>query len=367
MNNHNDSTPFLAVDAFCGAGGLSLGLKRAGFDIQFAFDNNPRAIATYRKNIGDHAHVLDSKDVDAGVIQAKFPVALVAGGPPCQGFSVQRRGGGDDARNELIFEFLRLVKDIRPKLFLMENVAALASPRNAEHFEQLLKRANAMGYNVEAKVLNAADFGVPQTRKRLFILGVRKDLGHVITLPQGRVMASEWRTVHDAIGDLPEPRSMHGRLYSNHLPDKISDLNRERISHVSPGGGRSDIPERLRLPCHAVSVEVAGHRGVYGRLDWNKPAGTITTKCNSFTRGRFAHPTENRNISMREAARLQSFSDDFVFEGGTVDVAHQVGNAVPPVLAFEIAAHLMSQLRGIFCETAPPSRVKSSPLTPVGA
>jgi DNA (cytosine-5)-methyltransferase 1 len=110
----------------------------------------------------------------------------------------------------------------------------------------------------------------------------------------------------------------------------------------------------LRLPCHSVSVAVAGHRGVYGRLDWDKPAGTITTKCNSFTRGRFAHPKENRNITMREAARLQSFPDDFVFKGGTVDVAHQVGNAVPPQLAFEIASHLLRQLAEADQRDAPP-------------
>ena len=130
----------------------------------------------------------------------------------------------------------------------------------------------------------------------------------------------------------------------NHQPDRISDLNRERISHVPEGGGRADIPYELRLPCHQVSVEVAGHRGVYGRLSWDQPAGTITTKCNSFTRGRFAHPVAHRNISMREAARIQSFPDDFVFEGSKVEVAHQIGNAVPPRLASELGKAIRSAL-----------------------
>lgn len=341
MSNFYSTKP-IAVDAFCGAGGLSYGLIKAGFDVQFAFDFNERAIQTYRENLGNHAHVLDAKSVKPKKIETTGKVTLVAGGPPCQGFSVQRRGPDEDIRNDLIFEFLRLVKGFKPKIFLMENVAALASVKNKKYFDKLKDDAERLGYVVQAKVINAADFGVPQTRKRLFVLGVRKNLKAQITLPEG--IDTEWKTVRDAIADLPAPRSEAARFYPNHLPDNISDLNRERISHVPPGGGRMDIPVHLRLACHSVSVDVAGHRGVYGRLDWEKPAGTITTKCNSFTRGRFAHPIENRNITMREAARLQSFPDSFAFHGGTVDVAHQVGNAVPPMLSYKIASHLLAQL-----------------------
>lgn len=341
MSNTSDNKP-IAIDAFCGAGGLSLGLINAGFDVQFAFDFNERAIATYKANLGSHAYVMDAEAVEPSKITTTGEVTLVAGGPPCQGFSVQRRGTDADARNDLIFEFLRIVKGVKPKLFLMENVAALASAKNSKYFDKLKADAERIGYIVQAKVLNAADYGVPQTRKRLFVLGVRKNLKAQIVLPD--VTASSWQTVRDAIADLPSPQSETALLFPNHLPDNISALNRERISHVPPGGGRSDIPAHLRLACHSVSVDVAGHRGVYGRLDWEKPAGTITTKCNSFTRGRFAHPVENRNITMREAARLQSFPDDFVFQGGTVDVAHQVGNAVPPLLSYRIAKHLLAQL-----------------------
>lgn len=336
-----------AVDAFCGAGGLSLGLNKAGFNISFAFDSNERAIKTYRRNLGNHANVLDAKSVGRELLDNYEGVTLFAGGPPCQGFSVQRRGSANDARNDLVFEFIRIVSDLRPKIFLMENVAALASPRNALHFNKIVEMAEVAGYSIEAKILNAADFGVAQVRKRLFILGTRKDFSKPLSLPDGKYQQATWKTVEDAIGGLPEPRSELGKTIPNHVPDNISELNRERISHVPPGGGRSDIPVHLRLPCHSVSVETAGHRGVYGRLDWDKPSGTITTKCNSFTRGRFAHPVENRNISMREAARIQSFPDDFVFEGGTVDVAHQVGNAVPPTLAYEIGVHLINQINAI--------------------
>jgi DNA (cytosine-5)-methyltransferase 1 len=338
---------FTAVDAFCGAGGLSLGLVRAGFNVCYAFDNNPSFVETYRRNLGSHVHVASAEAVSAESIGLAAPISLVAGGPPCQGFSVQRRGDRNDARNDLVFEFLRIVKELQPTLFLMENVAALKSPSNSSYFDRLVAGAKAVGYEVEAKILNAADFGVPQVRKRLFLLGTKCGATIRPTLPTGTVAKEQWRTVREAIGDLPPPGTLHGQFFPNHLPDNISALNRERISHVPPGGGRSDIPVHLRLPCHAVSVETAGHRGVYGRLPWDKPAGTITTKCNSFTRGRFAHPSEDRNISMREAARLQSFPDDFVFEGNKVDVAHQIGNAVPPTLAFAIARHLMDQLRAI--------------------
>lgn len=341
MSKKSDSKP-IAIDAFCGAGGLSHGLIKAGFDVQFAFDFNERAIATYRANLGNHAHVMDAESVNPAKITTTEEVTLVAGGPPCQGFSVQRRGSHTDARNDLIFEFLRIVKGFKPKLFLMENVAALASAKNSKHFEKLKDDAERMGYVIQSKILNAADYGVPQTRKRLFVLGIRKDVKAEIVLPEA--IDEPWQTVRDAIADLPSPSSETALLFPNHLPDNISALNRERISHVPPGGGRNDIPVHLRLACHSVSVDVAGHRGVYGRLDWDKPAGTITTKCNSFTRGRFAHPVENRNITMREAARLQSFPDDFAFHGGTVDVAHQVGNAVPPLLSYHIAKHLLAQL-----------------------
>ena len=196
------------------------------------------------------------------------------------------------------------------------------------------------------EVLDAADYGVPQHRRRLFIVGEHEDMCGGFEFPVPTHKPGSYATVRQAIGDLPSP-ILHPELchsFYNHQPDKISDLNRVRISYVPAGGGRADIPPELRLPCHRVSVDVAGHRNVYGRLEWNEPAGTITTKCNSFTLGKFAHPEENRNITMREAARLQSFPDDFVFEGSKVDVAHQVGNAVPPLLALQLGKALKSAL-----------------------
>lgn len=338
---------FTAIDCFSGAGGLSLGLQQAGFQVLAAFDNNRIATTTYSANLGDHILLADARSLQGDDLLAisglkRGEVDLVAGGPPCQGFSIQRRGDANDPRNELIFEFLRLVGEIAPKAFLMENVSALAGPKNRHLLELFCETARVQGYFVDWKVVNAAEYGVPQARKRLIVVG-RKLKGTTADVFRSE-KCDTVQTVRDAIGGLPAPGPYEVCGMHNHEPDNISDLNRLRISHVPPGGGREDLPSNLQLPCHAVSVEKAGHRGVYGRLWWDRPATTITTKCNSFTRGRFAHPDQHRNITMREAARLQGFPDDFVFSGGKVDVAHQVGNAVPPPLIKTVAENLKTEL-----------------------
>jgi DNA (cytosine-5)-methyltransferase 1 len=339
------------IDCFCGAGGMSAGLIAAGLDVRAAFDSWDVAVRTYRRNLGDHAICAKAEDLTGATLlggskRGRSRADVVVGGPPCQGFSTQRRGGRDDKRNDLVLEFMRIVREIRPRLFVMENVSAIQGPRGAAYLERVSNVASEAGFKVTSAVLNAADFGVPQTRRRYFLVGQLLDTAADCAFRFPRAThAGHHRTVRDAIGGMPAPGSTRSRL-ANHEPDRISELNRERISHVPQGGGREDIPEALRLPCHRVSVAVAGHRGVYGRLAWDKPSGTITTKCNSFTRGRFAHPEEDRNISMREAARLQSFPDSFVFEGSKVDVAHQIGNAVPPLLAKHIGLAIISALCG---------------------
>jgi len=340
-----------AIDCFAGAGGLSLGLSEAGLRVVAAFDSDPDACASYSSNLG--AHILQSKAEElkgehllrkGGIIRGQC--ALVAGGPPCQGFSRQRRGDSQDTRNELVLEFLRLVLEIKPTMFLMENVSAIGGPRGRKHLEAVTKKAESQGYRVTSRVLDAADFGVPQHRRRLFLVGEVDDGFQYFTFPSATHDSDRYVNVRDAIGDLPCPMKdpEKAAAFPNHEPDNISDLNRKRISYVPEGGGRENIPDELKLPCHRVSVDIAGHRFVYGRLSWNEPAGTITTKCNSFTRGRFAHPSENRNITMREAARLQGFPDSYIFEGGKVPIAHQVGNAVPPPLAKALGSAIVRAL-----------------------
>ena len=227
----------------------------------------------------------------------------------------------------------------------MENVAALRGRRGSDTLARLSGILEKY-YRVEVTTLDAADYGVPQRRRRAVVVGERLDLDPLFRWPSPSHGVGGWVTVRDAIGDLPCPFEAPEAAanFPNHRRDNISALNRVRISHVPQGGGRADIPPELRLPCHRVSVEKAGHRSVYGRLHWDEPAGTITTKCNSFTRGRFAHPERNGNITMREAARLQSFPDDFVFTGATVPSAHQIGNAVPPLLAEHVGRAIMRAL-----------------------
>jgi len=337
----------VVIDTFCGAGGLSLGLRQAGLDVRGAFDSDARAAETYRRNLGNHvvvarAEVIRGSDLRALAAVEAHESLIVVGGPPCQGFSRQRRGDDADRRNDLIFEFVRLVLELEPEMFLMENVSTLAGRRGALYLRQFKDRCERAGYHVQWKVLDAVDYGVPQYRRRAFIVGERADGASYFAFP----LPTERRVlVREAIGDLPTPQSGDHTAVANHEPDRISGLNRLRISHVPPGGGRADIPPELRLPCHRAGVDQIGHRSVYGRLHWDEPAGTITTKCNSFTRGRFAHPEADRNITMREAARLQSFPDDFVFVGDKVAVAHQIGNAVPPRLARRLGGALLDALR----------------------
>lgn len=320
----------------------------AGFDVRVAFDIDKRAVETYGANLPGRIVCADTREFTSPDLLSHAGLAvgecdLLIGGPPCQGFSVQRRGSDTDDRNALVGEFLHRVSDLRPRSFMMENVPALAGKRGSHLLSDFIEKATRLGYSVNRAVLDAADYGVPQHRRRLVVVGIQGDRS--FEFPTPTFTANTWRTVRDAIGDLDDPRLLEpSRRLPNHDPDNISDLNRQRISLVPEGGGRDDIPTELRLPCHRVPTAVAGHRAVYGRLWWDRPSATITTKCNSFTRGRFAHPQQDRNISMREAARLQSFPDDFIFHGGRVDAAHQIGNAVPPMLAMALGQSIAKQL-----------------------
>lgn len=329
------------IDAFAGAGGLSLGLKWAGLDLRCAFDANIYAVKTYRRNF---KHPILHKRIEeitreellnaAGLKEGEFD--LLVGGPPCQGFSVRRRGEDKDPRNKLVLEFGRLIAELKPTFFLMENVPGLVGRRGKEYLESFKLLLNAEGYELHIAKLDASDFGVPQIRKRVFVVGEKIINGKTFfEFPGEEYKVKEKVTVRQALQGLPSPPddfTEHPEI-ANHKRERTSKLNQLRISFVPQGGGREYIPEELQLECHKrASVEKAGHRYSYGRLAWDEPAATITARFDSFTRGKFAHPEENRTITLREGARLQTFPDDFVFEGPKVEVAKQIGNAVPPLL-----------------------------------
>lgn len=331
---------YTCIDSFCGAGGLGLGLKNAGFDILLSFDIDPICINTINTNkkYFDHsAEVADIAELLNGHLLKKCNLKrgelfLLAGGPPCQGFSVQRRGSDIDPRNDLVLKYGQMIKELYPMYFVMENVSGIAGKRGKTILQQLIEYVEKIGYSVHIELLDAQDYGVPQRRKRYIIVGERKDMGENYTYPKS---LNIHRTVRDAIGLLPIPPedgTDHPDI-SLHRRDRLSALNLQRIRAIKEGQGRDDLPCDLLADCHKIDSSIIGFRSVYGRMAWDEVAPTITARFDSFTRGKFGHPVQDRSISLREGALLQTFPIDFEFTGNKVDVARQIGNAVPPIMA----------------------------------
>ena len=336
---------FVAIDSFAGAGGLSLGLMQAGWNVSLAFDHDPIAIKTYRHNLGSHAYQLEAEELQATELMRLAALRpgecdLLAGGPPCQGFSLQRRGARNDPRNQLSLVFLEWVRKLRPKAFLIENVPAIRSVRGQEVITAVERVVSDLGYGLSLSTINAVNYGVPQNRRRAFIVGMARH--REFTWPDPH---SVQLTVRDAIADLPSPPAdgtCHQSVPNHYREARLSATNLARIRAVPEGGSRLDLPEHLQLDCHR-----SGHRHLdtYSRLAWDSPSGTITARFDSFTRGRFGHPVEDRSITLREGARLQGFPDKFIFLGNREEGARMIGNAVAPPLAKTFGASLMQQLR----------------------
>ena len=340
---------FTCVDAFGGAGGLALGLARAGFQLRLSFDTDPRCIQTHALNPRYFAHraecvgIADVLADPAKYVQLpkKERLFLLAGGPPCQGFSVQRIGEDADARNNLVMQYAELIRTLRPCYFLMENVPGLKGRRGKDTLAAAVYLAESLGYWVHVRELNAEDYGIPQRRKRVFVVGESHDLGPAAF--EFPTPVKRRPTVRDAIGHLP-PTPADGTDHPDwphHRRDRLSDLNKARLAAVKPGQGRTHLPPDLLAACHRRSASEIGHRNVYGRMAWDEPAPTITARFDSFTRGQFGHPDQLRTISLREGALLQTFPADFTFAGTKVEIARQIGNAVPPALAEALGRELM--------------------------
>lgn len=337
------------IDCFCGAGGLSLGFERAGFEVVYAFDIDKASIDTYKHNPKFHrgpAFVRDIYHVGKESIERDIggelgTIDAIVGGPPCQGFSVQRRGEDADTRNNLVLEYVRLIQEIRPKLFVMENVGGLLSVRGKPYLEQLTAKLGETGYRILQRKLLATDYGVPQSRRRVFIVGeLGADGAFRYRFPEPS--GNPPKTVRMAIGDL---MGKDERDVPNHKADKLSDVNLRRIRAVKEGEGRDSLPDELQLDCHK-NHKSHRHLDTYGRMAWDKPSPTITARFDSFSRGRFGHPALDRTITLREGARLQTFPDEFEFLGSKVEAARQIGNAVPPVLAERVAQSVRAALEG---------------------
>lgn len=330
----------VTVDCFSGAGGLGLGFKAAGMEAALAFDSDAAAVATYNSNLGNVAEMLDvrSPDMDARIARAvgKLPHIFV-GGPPCQGFSHQRRGESADPRNELVLRYAELALNSRPTAIILENVTDLDLPRGKHILREYCRLLAAAGFTSFRHDLNSANFSVPQLRNRIIVVALPDALAPLYQ-PPDPLTPTRWISVGEALHGLPPPSAE----WTNHVPAAEGGLNRRRIAYVDMGQGRKSIPADLQLPCHATCYR--GHRDVYGRLDWFSQARTLTAGFDSFTRGEYGHPFSHRSITQREAARIQGFPDWFEFLGNRADVRRQIGNAVPPPMAVAVARAIKAVL-----------------------
>lgn len=343
---------YKVIDAFCGAGGLSLGLKNAGFEIVLSFDLDNKAIETIKQNAPEHKSIVcDVKSIrDHTEFKAlslkKGELDLLAGGPPCQGFSIQRTVGSDhDDRNLLIDDYGDLIRALLPKFFLLENVPSIGGKRGKAILEKFKADMAKLGYLCHEQIIDAQDYGVPQRRKRYILVGeFTTNAKPSFAWPQK--VSSSKMTVRETIAHLPElPLSSQDMVkYPLHRADKLSEINKLRISFLKEGQSRKDLPDELLAECHKISADIIGHRNVYGRMGWDDVAPTITAKFDSFTRGKFGHPSQNRSISLLEGALLQTFPKDYLFIGNKVEIARQIGNAVPPLLSYHLGLSIIHAL-----------------------
>jgi DNA (cytosine-5)-methyltransferase 1 len=353
------------IDLFCGAGGLSEGFRQAGFRILLGNDIDTTFGETFSRShdgakfVDKPIQSLSSSEILATTGLSKGQLDILVGGPPCQGYSVyNHRRGEHDPRASLFREYLRIVQDLAPKWLVMENVTGLLSISGGQLIQTIADEIGKLGYAVEWRILRAEDYGVPQERRRVVFVANR--IGAPILFPNieyGEGL-KPLTTVWDAIGDLPllavenameypiaastefQSRMRQGneKLF-NHYGPKLGKANQERIRHIPQGGSWRDIPFDL-LPEGMKRAKRSDHTKRYGRPRLTDLSCTILTKCDIHW-GAYIHPIENRAFTVREAARLQSFPDSFVFYGSMTEQFVQIGNAVPPMMASAIANSIM--------------------------
>ncbi|WP_233982935.1 DNA cytosine methyltransferase [Pectobacterium versatile] len=388
-----------AIDLFAGSGGFSLSAHNIGLDILAAIELDKAAAQTYRSNIierlGQNTRLLngDILQIEPTCLRNSLGLAvgelsLILGGPPCQGFSTHRirDAGVNDPRNQLLLRYFDFVEAFAPKAFLVENVSGLFWERHQDYLNHFLELAQANNYNIVfCDTLNAKDYGTPQNRKRVFILGIRGDIAfneqdfppqqtHFSPVSkQAQKGATVWRPASCVFEPLDSNLveryiKEHFRKHTNLSDDEARALllNLESGSkinesdpcniHMQPSermetrfqctrlnGSRIDAGPEFELDCHANGY--AGHKDVYGRVMIHQPSNTITTGCNNPSKGRFVHPWKNHGITLRHAARLQTFPDDFIFTGSSTHQAKQIGNAVPPMLGEALINAIMNGIK----------------------
>jgi DNA (cytosine-5)-methyltransferase 1 len=339
------SKSIVAVDLFCSAGGLTKGLIDAGINVKKGFDIDKRAKETYEKNNKGTVYVekdvclLSGDEIIEGLdIDNSF--LLLAGCAPCQPFSsINLNSNSKDKRKNLILAFARLIRESKPDFVFMENVPGLAGQKGKHIFDEFLKTLSKEGFNYDYDVLNVKKYGVPQNRKRLVLIASKHG---PIKIPQGIYGSKEkpFITLKNTISKYPSiSAGEKHKFIPNHECRALSPINKERIKHIKKNGGsRNELPAELILECHKKHK---GHTDVYGRMRWGDVSPTLTCKCISISNGRFAHPEQDRGISVREAAAIQTFPDDYVFYGNITDTTKWVGNAVPVKFAKVFGEHFI--------------------------
>ncbi len=323
------------IDLFCGAGGFSLGFDKSGFENIFSVDIEEDFCKTYKTNFPTHK--LITKDIsqltkeEIKKLTESHEVDVVIGGPPCQGFSIAGNIGRkfiDDPRNRLFKEFVRVVSIVNPKYFVMENVARLYTHNNHKTKEEIIEDFNKLGYEVKCTILNSADYGVPQIRKRVIFIGSR--ISNNILFP--KVTHTKHKTVKEYLDDLPILNSGEESHILNHKAMNHTKQMLEKMSFIKDGGDRKDIPIDLRPK--------SGDVRKYIKYNSNKPSITITGDMR-----KVFHYSQNRALTVRELARLQTFPDSFEFKGSSISTQQQVGNAVPPLMAEAIAKSILNMAK----------------------
>jgi len=366
------------IDLFCGCGGLSEGFEDAGFKIVVGNDVDKDMIESFKLNhpnakaFSGDINSISAMELLNGTNIPKDNISVVIGGPPCQGFSTVGNRKEDDPRNKLFYQFVRIVKEINPPIFVMENVSGLLTMQNGKVKDIIKEEFERLGYDVQYSILKSEDYGVSQKRRRVFFVGHKiKDKKFKFPLPthggskeSGQLTLSTINnnlkpilTVWDAIGDLPEincgesknkydkePQNEFQKFLRNgqsvlidHKAPNHTDIMIKRMEKIKQGQNHSNLPNELKLN--------SGYPNIYGRLIANEPADTITGNCGCISApGKFIHPFKHRALTVREAARLHSFRDSKRFEGSQMKKYKQVGNAVPPLLAKALALEIKKLL-----------------------
>lgn len=340
---------YKVVSLFSGGGGLDIGFKKAGYDIVWANDVNEDAVNTYKANVDTNIICEDLYKIDEKTIPS---CDVIIGGPPCQSFSLAGNRNSDDSRGRLVWRYIDILRQLQPKAFLFENVIGLLSAKNKEGekiLPLLLKTFADEDYSLSYKVLNAADYGVPQLRRRLIIVGLKGFMSN-FTFPSethnedGSNGKKKYVTVREALGDLPIPSKDCG--ITEHEWPTMSELDKYICHHVKPGGNYMDIPDDVNSVRIKRLKRDGGHTTCYGRMDPNKPSYTINTYFNRPNVGCNIHYEQERLITPREAMRLQTFPDDYQFVTKSKQAKNLIiGNAVPPLLAEVLAKHLLFFIR----------------------